>query len=81
MRHGSLNVATWVIVNGRLGFRLLLARVDLCARRGRHQRQEQRRIQKRLHVCISFSHGLSGPIKRKPPNETRRSANQAQPLA
>ena len=65
MRQGSLNVATWLIVNGRLGSGRL-ARVDLCARRGRHQSQEQRRIQKRLHVCISSTHERSRPTKNMP---------------
>ena len=66
MRQGRLNVATCVIVNGRLGSRLQFARVDLRLRRGRHQSEQYRRlprrsgeaakagIQKRLHESFSL---------------------------
>ena len=42
-------------------FRLQFARVDLCLRRGRRQSEQQRRIQKRLHVSPSFENFRDGP--------------------
>ena len=58
MRHGRLNVATWVIVNGSSA-RASRSRVDLRVRHGSARASEQQhRIQKPRHVSPILREGL-----------------------